>query len=149
MADILQNPNLLNTLQDKLSNLFSQDRRIIAVYLFGSQVDGTAHEKSDLDIGIMIDRKFEQEFKLDDEIDLEIKIESILKTDKFDLVVLNKVPLTMQFRIIAPAKLIYIHDDDKRCDMEEYILMKHYDFLPRLKEINKEYFEALSEEYSK
>jgi len=140
--------SLLENLKNRLSEIFSKDRRIVAVYLFGSQTDGTAHEKSDLDLGIMIDPESENEFRLDDEIELEIEIEKRLKTDRFDLVVLNKVPLVMQFRIISPAKLIYIGDDTKRCDMEVNIAMKYYDFLPRLKKFNSEYFQALKEEYA-
>jgi hypothetical protein len=33
--------------------------------------------------------------------------------------------------------------------MEERIMQQYYDFLPRLRQFNKEYFEALREEYMK
>ncbi len=139
--------NLVKQLQEKLGEIFSKDKRIIAVYLFGSMVDGSRHQRSDIDLGLMIDRKSEKRFTLSDEMELEIKIEEALPTERFDLIWLNKVPLLLQFRIISPAKLIYIGNDDLRCEMEERIMQEYYDFLPRLNEFNKEYFEALKKEY--
>jgi len=59
-------------LKNTLPDLFSSDDRIIAAYLFGSHVDGSAHEKSDLDLGIMIDPAFEKEFTISDVLDLEL-----------------------------------------------------------------------------
>lgn len=149
MASKLEKESLVETLRNRLSGIFSQDHRIIAAYLFGSHADGSAYEESDLDLGIMVDPTSGREFTLDDELDLEVKIESVLKTDRFDLIVVNRVPLTLQFRIISPAKLIYVRDDDKRCEMEERIMVKYYDFQPRLREFNKEYFAALREEYGR
>lgn len=139
-----KNNSLLQTLHNLLSPIFSNDKRILAAYLFGSRADGSEHQQSDIDIGIMIDYKYENEFKLDDEIELEISIETQLKTNNIDLVVLNKKPLVLQFRILAPYKVVYSRDDNKRCDMEEYIIRSYHDFLPRLNQINKEYFETLA-----
>lgn len=144
---MLDKENLLETIQNKLLDIFSQDKKIIAVYLFGSYADKSAHEGSDLDMGIMIDPAYAREFTLSDEFDLEVNIEARLNTDRFDLVIINKVQLTLQFRIISPAKLIYVSDDDKRCEMEEQIMVKYYDFEPRLKQFNREYFSTLREEY--
>jgi uncharacterized protein len=140
---------MLNDLKNKLSPIFAQDNRIVAVYLFGSNTDGTAHPQSDIDIGIMIEPTSEKPFTMDDEIELEIQIEAVLKTDNFDLVVINKVPLILQFRIISPAQHIYIANDDRRCNLEERIILEYYDFSPRLREFNREYLEALEEELNK
>lgn len=141
--------NLLQELKEKLTGIFAKDTRVVAAYLFGSYADGSAHCTSDLDIGIAIDPCVQSEFTLEDEIDLELKIESILRGKKCDLVVINKVPLNLQFRIISPAKTIYIGNDDLRCEIEERIMLNYYDFLPRLRQFNKDYFSALQEEYVK
>lgn len=97
----------------------------------------------------MLDPASEQGFTFNEELELEAKIEAVLRTDKFDLVVINNMPLTLQFRIISPAKLIYVGDDDKCCETEEQIMLRYYDFQPRLREFNKEYFAALREEYGR
>jgi len=149
MAFKLEKEGLIETLKNRLSGIFSQDERIIAAYLFDSYADGSAYEGSDLDLGIMLDPASEQGFTLNNELDWEAKIEAVLRTDRFDLVVINKVPLTLQFRIISPAKLIYVGDDDKRCETEEQIMLRYYDCQPRLREFNKEYFAALREEYGR
>ena len=147
MALELGKKSLVEALKNRLSGLFLQDKRIIAAYLFGSRADGSAYEGSDLDFGIMLDPGSEQPFTLNDELDLEAKVEAALRSDNFDLVVINDVPLILQFRIISPAKLIYVKDDDKRCETEEHIMVRYYDFQPRLREFNREYFAALREEY--
>ena len=139
--------HLVETLKNRLSDLFSLDERIIAAYLFGSRADGSAYEGSDLDLGVMLDSGSEQTFTLNDELDLEAKVEAALRSDHFDLVVINYAPLVLQFRVISPAKLIYVKNDDKRCKTEEQIMVRYYDFQPRLREFNREYFAALREEY--
>ncbi len=139
--------HLVETLKNRLPGLFSKDERIIAAYLFGSRADGSAYEGSDLDLGIMLDPESEQAFTLNEELDLEAGVEAALRSDHFDLVVINHVPLPLQFRVISPAKPIYVRDDDKRCETEAHIMVRYYDFEPRLREFNKTYFAALREEY--
>ena len=53
MALRLGRENLVETLKNRLSDLFSQDERIIAAYLFGSHADGSAYEGSDLDLSLV------------------------------------------------------------------------------------------------
>ncbi len=139
----------INKLIPELKKIFSQDERIVSAYLFGSYAKGDFHKRSDIDLAIMLDSKENEEFSLDNYLDLEIKITLAIKIENFDLVIINQAPLVLQFRIISEGRLIYIFDDNIRSDLEARIMLSYYDFQPRLKEFNKEYFEALEERYLK
>ncbi|MCD6228585.1 MAG: nucleotidyltransferase domain-containing protein [Candidatus Omnitrophica bacterium] len=134
-------------LKSKLTPVFSQDSRIISAYIFGSSIQGLTHPRSDIDLAILV--SFDKKFSLDDLLNLEVKITLALKTENYDLVVLNDAPLTLRFRIISEGIIIYKADDKMRCDFEERVMQEYYDFLPRLKEFNAEYFSALRENYLK
>lgn len=132
----------IEELKEKLKEVFCGDKRIITVYLFGSSIERIQHKGSDIDLGVLL--KPQEIFNFEETIDLEVKITKALTSEKFDLVILNKAPLILKFRIIS-GKPIYISDDDKRADMEAKIMQDYFDFLPRLLEFNREYFAALKE----
>jgi len=133
----------------KLKQIFSKYSEISAGYLFGPCIQGNMSKNSDIDIAILIHPSKIKNYTLEKQLELEVEIALELKTEKFDLIILNRAPLILQFRIISTGRLIYIKDDDVRCDLEEKIMSSYYDFLPRLQEFNKEYFAALKEKYLK
>lgn len=132
---------IIDNLKKKLTPIFLRDKRIAAVYLFGSYSQGAVREGSDIDLAVLLSPP--KSFSLDDTLDLEVKITLSLKTEKFDLVLANTASLILQFRVISTGKLIYVDDDNLRSDFEERVMQEYYDFLPRLNEFNREYFAAL------
>jgi predicted nucleotidyltransferase len=134
---------------EKIKKIFSKDKRIVAGYIFGSIAKGDFHDKSDIDLAVMLNPQKVKDFSLDDQLDLEVDISLALETENYDLVVLNRAPLILQFRIISTGKLIYVYNDEIRCELEEKIMDNYYDFYIRLKQFNKEYFQALEEKYIK
>jgi predicted nucleotidyltransferase len=138
--------NLLDELTEKLNPIFSQDKRIVCAYLFGSSVQGLTHKRSDIDLAILLEPRRTKTFGLDELLGLEVKVTQALSTERYDLVVCNSVSLILKFRIISTGKLIYNINDDLRCEFEEKTMQEYYDFLPRLNEFNREYFAALKEE---
>lgn len=138
-----------NEMVESLKRIFSRDKRIIASYLFGSLSKGNFHKGSDIDLGIALEPSKVKDFSLDDQLNLEIELTLALKTENYDLIIINHAPLILQFRIISQGKLIFVEDDEARCNLEERIMSLYYDFLYRLNEFNKEYFSALQERYLK
>jgi len=141
--------DLLQELKEKIEPIFSEDKRIICAYLFGSSATGMVHKRSDLDLAILLDPEKVKTFCLDDLLNLEVKLTLALKTERYDFVVCNKASLILKFRIISTGKIIYNINDALRCEFEERTMQEYYDFLPRLNEFNREYFLALREEYKK
>lgn len=139
--------DLVKELNLRLAPIFLKDKRIITAYLFGSCVTGDMHKKSDIDLAILVSPR--EDFSLDDILDLEVKLVFALKTERYDLVIANRASLILKFRIVSAGKLIYVANDDLRCDFEEVVMQEYYDFLPRLNEFNREFFVTLKENYLK
>jgi len=137
--------NQVFELKEKLVSLFKEDKRIVAVYLFGSSASGLTHKRSDIDLAILFDPK--ERFNIDDLLGLEVRITLVLKTERFDLIVANCASLVLKFRVISTGKLLYNACDDLRADFEERVMQEYYDFLPRLNEFNRDYFSTLKENY--
>ena len=52
----------LDRLKQALAETLTDEPRVVAAYLFGSQADGTAHSSSDVDVGVL----FSEEVSLDE-----------------------------------------------------------------------------------
>jgi predicted nucleotidyltransferase len=81
--------NLSRVLKQKLPALkkfFASDPHVLGVWLFGSQTDSTATAQSDIDLAVL----FDHDIDLKEEIQFEIAVSNILKTDAVDIVNLNR-----------------------------------------------------------
>lgn len=108
--------------------MFDGDERIAAVYLFGSHAEGVTHPGSDFDIGVLVKSKHLENFSLDDELDLEVKVSLALNTDNFDLVFAHKTTIAMRYRILNPQHLIFEFDEEERIEQESRAVMEYLDF---------------------
>jgi predicted nucleotidyltransferase len=133
--------NLSRVLKQKmpaLRKLFAGDPRVLGVFLFGSQADGTATARSDIDLAVLFDR----ELDLKEEIRFEVGISDILETDDVDVVNLNRASLLFRFRAIA-GKLLYARDAVRVSDFIERTLIEQRDFAPRAKAMLRDFFATL------
>ncbi|MBN2091296.1 nucleotidyltransferase domain-containing protein, partial [candidate division KSB1 bacterium] len=107
--------------QDELAQLFRKFS-ILTVYLFGSQVEGEVYPESDIDIGIYFYPDTSKTIRIDSKLLLINEIGAILKSYAIDLVVLNDVPIFLQYEIIQANSYLYIADDSKRVDYEIMVM---------------------------
>ena len=92
-------------------SIFDDDERVSFAILFGSLVNGTWSENSDVDIAIYPKR----ELSVDDKLDILFKIAKGLNTneDRIDIVILNDLtPLELRFRIFRDGVPIIVKDVD-------------------------------------
>lgn len=106
--------------------LFETDARVLGVWLFGSQADGTATERSDIDLAVLYDR----ELTVHEELRFEAAVGDALQTDNVDVINLRNANLLLRFRAIA-GKLLYERDFVLVADFVEETLIKYRDFYPR------------------
>jgi len=98
------------------------------VYVFGSQVDGTQNKLSDIDVGVVFDRKSEKRngdtyTKLFD-----IFTDVFSKYKKVDLVFLQDTSLMLQSRVVFGGKLIYQGQDElAEVNYKEFVMKHHAD----------------------
>jgi len=97
-------------------------KEIVAVYLYGSFVTNLFF--SDIDLGILTKNDFER--TLNFELDLENKLEKIVKYS-MDVRVLNRAPLSFSQNVIRQRKVILDKDPNLRADFEGQILKQYFD----------------------
>jgi predicted nucleotidyltransferase len=127
-------PSTLQAKLDALTPFFENDSRVLGVWLFGSQADGTATERSDIDLAVL----FARELTLAEELRFESVVSATLKTDAVDIVNLNQANLLLRFRAIS-GKLLYERDFVRVSDFVEETLIEYRGFEPRAQAIRRDY----------
>lgn len=112
----------------QLNNLFSQHKEIKLVYLFGSRAKSKTSPLSDYDFAVYFDQDLNSNRLKELVLSLISEISSILKSEKIDLVVLNKVISSLlKFNILKEGKLIY-QQPPYRLIVEPAIYNEYFDF---------------------
>jgi predicted nucleotidyltransferase len=123
--------NLARVLKQKLAKLkksLAGDPRVLAVFLFGSQVEGYATARSDIDLAELFDR----DLTVKEELEFETTLCEILGVyEKLDVVNLKRANLAFRYRAVA-GTLLYQQDFVRVFDFIERTLMARRDFAPRL-----------------
>lgn len=143
------NTNATSELAAQLAPAFRADRRIATAYLFGSRATGEATARSDIDVAVLIFPQQAECFSLWDELAVEAELSLRLKTDKVDVVVLNRCPLPLAYNVIAKEQVIYEADAIANMDFVERTLDLYFDFSPRLQEYYREYDRSFQEEFGR
>ena len=128
---------------------FQKEPRIAAAYLFGSRGTGNVGAQSDTDLAILVFPAEAENFSLQDELRVEAELSLMLKTDKVDVVVLNRCPLPLAYKVISEGKLLYEAEPITNMDFVEGTLIRYFDFAPTLQDFYQEYDRSLREEFSR
>lgn len=121
-----------------LKRLFASDPRVLSVFLFGSQADGSATSRSDIDLAVL----FERELVFKEKLAFEVAVSNVLRTDAVDVIDLNRASLAFRFRAIS-GKLLYERDSVRVSDFVERTMIEHRDFEPRAQAARHDYFATL------
>lgn len=122
------------TLKEKLVQetlLLLPDVKLI--YLFGSQANGSAHQNSDIDIAILLDKKIASVKRFDIQESLAIKLDKDI-----DLVDLLSASTVMQNQVIQHGELIY-GDETICCQFEMQVLSMYQHLNHERAEILQDY----------
>jgi len=114
----------------KLRKFFLEIRNdmpgINLVYLFGSQVEGNTGPMSDFDHGVFLERNQDGpqiRFRLS------IELAQIIRDERMDVVLLNRVPIELAYAVIADGEILYQKDDATRVDYEARVMGLYFDYL--------------------
>jgi len=138
MAELPLSPDQL----DRLRKVCAAEPQVLAVFLFGSQVDGYAMPASDVDLAILL----EQELSLEEWLELEVKLCQALERDDLDLLSLGRASVSLRFRTIS-GRLLYQRAPDRVSDFIQRTLMEFYDFQPVLETYRREFAQSLENDY--
>lgn len=132
------NARRLGAKMTALKKLLARDPRVLGVFLFGSQVDGYATPRSDIDLAVLFDR----DLSLEEELAFEVATSQALGADNVDIVNLNRANLLLRFRAIS-GQLLYERHEERVSDFIEGTLIEHRDFEPRAQAALRDYIATL------
>lgn len=123
---------------EKIKNFFTNKPEIAAVYLYGSFAKNKATKNSDIDLGVVFEKKELKPFA-SPEVGLAIELSNLLnrKTEVADL---EQCQIDFSHRVISEGMLIYSQNEVKRIAFEEKILRDFFDLKPAF----DEYYHYLS-----
>src|SRR3989338_777503 len=107
----------------KIAEKIAKLKGVKAVYLFGSQVNGKTHIRSDIDICVISENKEDE--RLEDEL-LEFM------TDNLDVVYFWKLPIWIKFRVLREGNPLIIKDKDFIDDLKIKTMNEYFDFKPTI-----------------
>ncbi len=127
----------------RLADVFRDDPRVIAIYLFGSYARSTEGPLSDVDIAILLEPDTDRAIHEALAIDYTNAVLSALRTDEVDVVVLNAAPLPLRHRVIRDGVLLLDRAPATRRMFEVQALSSYLDFKPVLEAYDAELLRQL------
>jgi len=122
---------------ERVARRLSEDSRVEAVYLFGSQANGEAHDRSDVDLAVLLG----EDVSLADELRLRAVAVDELHRDDIDFVILNDAPPLLRYEVVMGGRRLFVRNDASADDFEyrAVLLFLDTDYLRRMQhEIRRE-----------
>ncbi|ABB15046.1 type VII toxin-antitoxin system MntA family adenylyltransferase antitoxin [Carboxydothermus hydrogenoformans] len=119
--------------------------KIVVAYVFGSYRRGEIRPLSDIDLAVLLDRNLSKTERLEIQIELLDDLIEFLGTEEIDLVILNDVPLSIQYGVLKDKKIVYYSDKQKLVDFEADVVLKYLDIKPLRDEFNREFIKRAGE----
>lgn len=129
-----------NQIIEKIKTFLAADRRVKFAYLFGSAAKGMAGPLSDLDIAVYLDGRID---RFDYRLKLMESLARAIKTERFDLVVLNDATPLLCHEVIKDG--IVLKEDRPRRVMFEVYAMREYLDTAYLREVRCRYIKDLAQ----
>ena len=101
----------------------SEKMRLKYLYLFGSQARGNVGPLSDFDFAVKFDAKNKDKFR--SRLKLMNELSEIFRTEKIDVVDIEKADPILSFNIFREGKKIYVSDKDER-SMDQFKSMRTF-----------------------
>jgi uncharacterized protein len=120
-----------------------EDKRITALYLFGSAAEENLKPLSDIDIAVLLSRSIPKEKQLDVYLDISVKISELLETDEVDLLLMNSAPPHIIQELLSNKKLIFYNDKEELVSFIERNTMLYLDFKYYRDEFNRVFQEGM------
>jgi len=121
----------------ELGRLVSDDEEVLALFVFGSVASGKQGPLSDLDMGVLLDKKLNRKRRFAKHLDLAGKFTRLLRTDEIDIIILNDAPLRFVRKVLSTGKLLFERDRTALVDLYDETTKMFLDFRYFLDEYNQ------------
>ena len=127
---------------DRLQQVCVDTPQILAVFLFGSHVDGYATLHSDVDLAILLN----EPLTLLERLALEVAFCQALEWENVDILWLADAAISLKFRAIS-GQLLYEQNPARVSDFIQRTMVEYYDFQHILKTYEREFIRSLEQDY--
>lgn len=129
---------VLKEFQNTLNPIF-QKHDISIAFIFGSYAKGQARNDSDIDIGVVFEKKYSPAVFFQKEIALSANISEILHIDTVDLINLKTVVSpVLKHNVVFEGKLLFAKDEKKLFQLQKEVLQEFED-TKHLRQVQYEY----------
>ncbi len=128
-----------------VTRLVSDQEEVVAVFLFGSVVEGTCHILSDIDLAVLFRVDLPAEAVFRRTLEIGALMEQALPRP-VDVVALNTANFQLSFQVLQTGRVIFERDRDERALFTMRVLGRYYDEKPNLDYQNSVFLERLRRE---
>jgi len=134
----------LKALEQKLAE-YAAEKKISALYLFGSAATGQRTPLSDIDIAVLLPDDIPKEEYFDRKLKMIAELMGLLQEDDIDLVILNEAPPLLKHRVVTRGRAVFCRDERAQNGFEARAILEYLDFKPIL-ELQYRYMKKRLEE---
>jgi len=119
---------------------------VVSAYLFGSHSEGRAHRESDVDLGVLLDRRAFPGVRdrFQEALRLSAHLQAALGTRQVDLVVLNDVPPGLGRAVVSRGRRLVCSDEEADHAFVRDAMLRAADLDPFLRRTRRLKLEALA-----
>ncbi|MHA1579690.1 MAG: type VII toxin-antitoxin system MntA family adenylyltransferase antitoxin [Candidatus Freyarchaeota archaeon] len=118
---------------------------VVVVYLYGGYARGEPTKFSDIDVGVILDKRVPREKYLDITLELMDEISRFLRFPDVDVRVLNEAPVVFRFGVVRDGCLAFCSDESLRVEFEAGTMMEYFDFKYVLDEYHRHLVKRIEE----
>jgi predicted nucleotidyltransferase len=130
-----------------LHQYLAENPDIVAAYLYGSYGTAVQTVLSDVDLGILLRRGLQHDFRR--YLNIQSAVIDIAGEEDVNVVILNSVPVVLQHEILATGRLLYerSRNAEEHWDFIEQVIKRYPDFAFDFQAFCREYDRSLREAY--
>jgi len=118
---------------------------IVSAYLFGSEAEGRPHAESDVDVGVLLDRRRfpSARERFDQRLRLSARLSGAAGERRIDVVILNDVPSPFARRIVTSGRRLLCSDAEAEHAFVRDVQLRAADLEPFLRRMRRIKLESL------
>lgn len=113
----------MDSVLERAAERILQDRRVLAVWGFGSRTRGQVGGRRDIDLAVLL----KEPLSLREELRLRGGVVEELRRDDIDLVVLNDAPPLLRYEVVTRGRLLGARDSEAVERLEDRALREYLD----------------------
>lgn len=120
-----------------ISSYFAKDKRVVAVYLFGSHAAGKNYKHSDIDIAVLLQNGLQRPKFEDLALKFTCGLIKLLNENRIDILILNSAGPIARHQVFDNGRMIFCRNAKQAMRFKDLSISEYLDFLPfrRMSEI--------------